>query len=335
MDIVVDAFGMSLGKKSERLQVKRKGEVLQEIPFFNVSQIIISSSGVSISTDVIQECMENGIQISFLTFNGQPYARISSPNLTGTVLTRREQLMAYNDKRSVWLSKEIIAGKIKNQGNVLKYFARHCKTAAPDMYKSIYEGIAQLDARLSEMAAIDGEKIDDVRPQLMSVEGRAADAYWKMVKLLMEDREEFTGREHRGADDPVNSMLNYGYGILYSQVWGALILAGLEPFAGFMHVDRPGKPSMTLDLTEEFRQAVVDRVVIAMIRKGVNVELVDGRLTDETRKMLISKINERLDSSERYDGKDFAIRSIIQKQARRVATYLRGENKYKAFVFKW
>jgi CRISPR-associated protein Cas1 len=123
--------------------------------------------------------------------------------------------------------------------------------------------------------------------------------------------------------------------MLYSQIWGALILAGLEPFAGFMHVDRPGKPSMTLDLIEEFRQTVVDRVVVAMIRKGAEVELVEGRLTDQIRKTLISKINERLDSKEKYDGKDFTIRTIIQKQARRIATYLRGENKYKAFVGKW
>jgi CRISPR-associated protein Cas1 len=82
----------------------------------------------------------------------------------------------------------------------------------------------------------------------------------------------------------VNSALNYGYGILYTQVWGALMNAGLEPFAGFLHVDRPGKPSLVLDVIEEFRQPIVDRAVIAMLTKGVKIETREGLLTDESRR---------------------------------------------------
>jgi len=83
------------------------------------------------------------------------------------------------------------------------------------------------------------------------------------------------GREGRGAHDPLNAAFNYGYGVLYGQVERALVLAGLDPYAGFIHVDRPGKPSLTLDLIEEFRAPVVDRTILGMVNRGVAVEL-DG-----------------------------------------------------------
>ena len=106
----------------------------------------------------------------------------------------------------------------------------------------------------------------------------------------------FETREHRGAPDAVNSALNYGYGILYTQVWGAIMNAGLEPFAGFLHVDRPGKPSLVLDLIEEFRQPIVDRAVIAALTKGLKLETREGLLTDESRRAVAGAVLERLES---------------------------------------
>jgi CRISPR-associated protein Cas1 len=169
----------------------------------------------------------------------------------------------------------------------------------------------------------------------MGTEGTAGRIYWDAVKEIIGHRVEFLGREHRGATDEVNSLLNYGYGILYSQVWGAVLNAGLEPFAGFLHVDRPGKPSLILDLVEEFRQPVVDRAVIAYVNLGTSIGMKDGLLDAETRKAIGEKIVERLAASEPYQGKQYQIRSIIQMQARRLAGFLRGEGGYKAFSFKW
>jgi CRISP-associated protein Cas1 len=154
-------------------------------------------------------------------------------------------------------------------------------------------------------------------------------------KQIIGHRVEFFGREHRGASDEVNSLLNYGYGILYSQVWGAVLNAGLEPFAGFLHVDRPGKPSLVLDLVEEFRQPVVDRSVIAYVNLGISIGMKDGLLDADTRKSIGERVVERLYASESYHGKQYQIRSIIQMQARRLAGFLRGNGGYKAFSFKW
>ncbi|MDA8097077.1 MAG: CRISPR-associated endonuclease Cas1 [Clostridia bacterium] len=335
MHLVVSDFGCSLGKKSERLLVRQKGAVLSETPFRDIQQITISSRGISLSTDVIQECSEHGIQINFLSFSGQPYAKLASPNLTGTVVTRREQLLAYNDQRGVFLAKAFIEGKLKNQANVLKYFAKYRRTTDKEKYTQIYQGIGAIDRIRGQLQGLTGTRIDDLRGQLFAMEGKGAHHYWDTFELLIGDRVDFPGRERRGASDPLNSALNYGYGILYTQMEGAVMLAGLDPYAGFLHTDRPGKPSLVLDMVEEFRPVVVDRTVIVMVTKGPGLEMEEDKLTEGTRKELARRVLERLDGEETFEGKKHKLRNIIQMQARRVASYLRGEGKYRPFTGSW
>lgn len=331
----VDSFGCSVGKKSGRLVVREKGQVIQEVPFFQVEQLTLESRGISISCDAIQECVEHGIQINFLSNGGRPFAKVLSPELTGTVATRREQIFAYNDRRGVDYGKALATAKLGNQINVLKYFAKYRKTSNWALYEELHSLVGRIEGIKREIGQVDGERIDDVRFTLLSIEGRAAQPYWQGVGLLLGDKVDFPGRQHQGADDPVNSMLNYGYGILYHQVWGAIILAGLEPFAGFLHVDRPGKPSLVLDLVEEFRQQVVDRTVLAMAGKGFLPGMEEGKLDQPTRQELARRINERLEDRERYETKKFMLKSIIQSQARHLATFLRGEGKYRPYIGSW
>jgi CRISPR-associated protein Cas1 len=131
--------------------------------------------------------------------------------------------------------------------------------------------------------------------------------------------------------------LNYGYGILYGQIERCLVLSGLDPYAGFLHVDRPGKPSLTLDFIEEFRPVVVDRTIFGMANKSVSFEQDENRLlTKEARRLLADKINERLDSEASFEGKRHPIRAIIQMQARHLATFLRGERlTYEPYLTTW
>ncbi len=335
MELLVSNYGSFLGKKSERLVLKENGKVVNEIPFHDLEQVTIDTPGASLSTDLIRECVEHGVQISFLTPAGKPFAKLVSPYLTGTVITRREQLLAFTDVRGVALAKFFVEGKLKNQINVLKYFSKYRKSVDRELFAAVYTRINQIEQISAQLGEIKGKRVDDVRGQIMSVEGRAGNLYWQCVKLLTEDKMDFPGREHRGAVDPVNSLLNYGYGMLYRQVEGALILAGLDPFAGFLHVDRSGKLSLVYDFVEEFRQQVVDRVVVAMINKGIAVEMEEGMLSIATRRYLSEKINERLESQDKFQGKKYKIRTIIQSQARRVATFLRGEAKYRPFVGGW
>jgi CRISPR-associated protein Cas1 len=313
---------------------KPKAEQI-ELPLFRIEEIVVASRGVSISSDLIESCCERGIRIAFLSSTGQPVAMLSSPMLTATVQTRREQMAAYGDKRGVEIARAIVRGKVANQRNLLKYFGKYQKDAAPTRFAELQD-LARALGRLSAQARrVEGAQIDEARGAMMAIEGAAGRHYWAGVRLLIGERAEFETREHRGASDAVNAALNYGYGILYSKVWGAIMNAGLEPFAGFLHVDRPGKPSLVLDMVEEFRQPIVDRAIVAIVTKGTGIDLRGGMLTEESRKTVASAVLERLETEVAFHGRRHAMKSVIQMQARRMAGFVRGEGGYRPFAFKW
>jgi CRISPR-associated protein Cas1 len=143
----------------------------------------------------------------------------------------------------------------------------------------------------------------------------------------------WSGRSGRHATDTTNILLNYGYGILYGEVQNALVIAGLEPYAGLIHTDRPGKPSLTCDLIEEFRAPIVDRTVIGLLNRGYEVKLDEhGRLEREIRRGFAEHILSRLNAQGTVGGKRYILRSIIQMQARRLAAAFRGESEYESYT---
>ncbi len=324
-----------LGNNADKPRAPKTSPDRIELPLFRVGHIVVASSGVSISTDLIEACCERGIRLSFLTRGGKPFAMLSSPMLTATVITRREQLSAYGDERGVEFAKAIVRGKLGNQAALLRYFGKYLKTANPDAFAKLSDIASRLIKARNSLASVSAPNIDEARETLLAIEGSSGRNYWSGVRLLMPDGVEFDTREHRGAADPVNSALNYGYGMLYTQVWGAIMNAGLEPFAGFLHVDRPGKPSLVLDMVEEFRQPVVDRAIIAALGKGAAIETRNGMLTDESRRAVAQLVLERLESEVNFRGQQHKLKSVIQMQARNLASAFRGEARYKAFSFKW
>jgi CRISPR-associated protein Cas1 len=265
-----------------------------------------------------------------------------SAGLAATVQTRRAQLTARTDRRGRDFGLAVVEGKLRNQINLLKYVAKYRKERQPEIYEAVR---AQADGLLDSIAELDrlgrdqgdAQTIDDCRGQLLSIEGRAAQKYWAAVGKLLNPEVVWPGRQRQGAADPFNSALNYGYGILYSQVERSLVLAGLDPYAGFIHVDRPGTPSLVLDMVEEFRQTVVDRTVLAVFNRGTDIQLDDrGRMVEESRKALAEKVLARLNGTEAYDGKRFSLSAIIQSQARRAAAFFREEKEtYVPHVSSW
>jgi CRISPR-associated protein Cas1 len=221
------------------------------------------------------------------------------------------------------------------------YHARSRKTSDPALSAELRLIAHEVDDHLVELEELQKRNtpnIDALRGALLSVEGRGAQKYWAGVKALLPAELAWEGRRHRRAADPINASLNYGYAILARHVEHALVLAGLDPFAGFVHVDRPGKTSLTFDLIEEFRQAVVDRTVLGMANRNVRLAIgQNGLLEDEAKKTLAAAIIARIEESgERYEGKKHTLREIIQTQARHLAVFLRGDRPaYEGFVGKW
>ena len=366
--LIVDDYGAYLGKRSERVSVRYRDKDRQkeEHALMDLDHIVVASRGVSISSDLIEACTERGIEISFLSFNGKPYAKLNSPSLTATVISRREQLAAYHDERGLEIAKQFAAGKLRNQINLVRYFGKYRKKQAPKKYAELIDRLTKIEGLIDEIqgvvspcvAAAGEPPIDSARGTLLNLEGRAGALYWECVQRLL-PAGRFTTRNHRGAVDDVNALLNYGYGMLYSQVWSALTLAGLEPFAGFLHVDRPGKPSLVLDFIEEFRQPIVDRVVFAMINKRFKVEWEEPdsdaakaahqsakpdtesdistqrRLSQRTRRALADRVLARFQEKARFERKDQRLCNIIQLQARHLAMCLRRERDYRPFTAAW
>jgi CRISPR-associated protein Cas1 len=205
------------------------------------------------------------------------------------------------------------------------------------LYQELRWLAGEVQDHLAELRKLGGQTVDDVRAQLMGIEGRAAQKYWEGVKQAVAVGENWRGRTGRGAKDPLNSSLNYAYGILYGQIERAITLAGLDPYAGFVHADRPGKPSLVLDLIEEFRPVAADRPVFALFNRGTAVELDErGLLTQESRRAVADSVLERLEKEERYERKKVPLRIVIQSQARHLATFVRGDrDSYTPFLARW
>jgi CRISPR-associated protein Cas1 len=334
--LIADSYGVRIGKHSERLRLSRGNETLQEVPLIHLEMVLILSLGVSISSDAVTECCERGIPIYFLQGNGDVYGALYAVNLIGTIETRREQLLAYHDRRGKSIALTIGMAKIKSQANTLRYLGKNHAKGDPERHAALNaaaQAILRSSDALSALEQSEGT-VDDIRQSVLTAEAAAAQTYWEAARYLVPSEYNWLKREGRGATDPVNSLLNYGYGILYSQIERAIIMAGLDPYAGFIHTDRPGKPSLVLDLIEEFRAAAVDRVVFGLVRRHFKVEQEEnGLLSPHTRRAFAEKVLAHLDSKARYhDGKRYTLRTLIQMQARHLAGFLRGDQeRYQSF----
>ncbi|MEZ4861181.1 MAG: CRISPR-associated endonuclease Cas1 [Caldilineaceae bacterium] len=339
--LIIDEFGSFVAKHQGRLRVTCQGEKRLDAPIMHLETVLVTGKGVSLSSDVVAACAEEGIPIHFLDSRGHPVGTLYSAGLAATVETRRAQLLALQDRRGLAVALTIAEGKIRNQVNLLKYMSKNRKEKEPEIFEAVRLLADDVQDHLAELDRLRIEplytSIEQCRGQLLSIEGRAASKYWQAIGKLLLVEAGWPGRVTQGATDSFNSALNYGYGILYSQVERALVLAGLDPYGGFLHTDRPGKPSLVFDMVEEFRQTVVDRTVMAIFNRGTAIEMDErGRLTEAARHSLADKVLARLEAAERYEEKRHPLRQIIQMQARRLAVYLRGERKeYEAFVSVW
>jgi CRISPR-associated protein Cas1 len=330
--LFVSGFGLYIGKKAERIVVRKNGKVCAQVPFMKAQEVIVASRGVSFSSDLLEELCARGIRIACMSGNGRPVALITSPLLTATVETRRRQLAAVDNERGADFCRWVVAGKLHNQEKLLRYFA---KSRDGDPRQGL-EGTAEVLRKLRHDALkVEGATPDAVRSRLMGLEGTGGRIYWQRIGDMLPDELGFERRRQQGPGDAVNAALNYGYGILYGHVWGAAMNAGLEPFAGFLHVDRSGKPSMVLDLVEEFRQPVVDRAILTWLNKGGRLSLSKGMLDGDSRENVAARVLLRLNATERHRGKNHEVRSIIQMQARLAASAMRGTRNYRPFAFQW
>ena len=197
---------------------------------------------------------------------------------------------------------------------------------------------SEIDKLIAEAKKLSPDSgYESARDRLFAVEGRAAQNYWEMAKKLIGEKIEFPGRRRKGATDLVNSMLNYGYGMLYARVWRAVLQVGLNPYVSFLHAPQEGKPTLVFDLIEEFRTQAVDRAVFTMITRGELLELDTGTglLAGETKRKVIQNVLERLGSLVTYRSKKVKLGDVIAHQAKRFAKCLEDGRRYRPFVGRY
>jgi len=313
--ITINSYGIFVGISKNQLTLKKGGKVIKNIPISQISTILINSKGVSFSSTLIYLCAKKGISIEFIDNNYNPYASIISNTQAYSNITL---LQIESLKHKLYLSKQFIKGKLKNQLNLLKYFNKYHKNLNSEI-KNIEKNIIKLNK---------ATKIETI----LGIEGNIAQIYWQGFKKIIEKNIEFEGRIKKGATDLVNSMLNYGYAILYHKIQEYLIKAGFNLTISYLHNAENKKPSLVFDMIEEFR-FIVDRVVISIINKNEPIKLdKDFLLTNETKNILIKHITEKLATYQPYHSKNLKLEDIIKSQVYLLLKHIKNEENYKPFI---
>lgn len=282
-ELLVNKPGTFIGLTNRGVTVKEKGKILNQQSVINLSHIIITGKGVSLSSNLLDYCMANKIPVDFFDNQGSHIGSFLSPKFIEDTLWLKQSQASIEVRMKLALN--IITGKLKNQFNLIKYFHKYHKkqyAILEEKYLSLEEWINHFLEFRKNCDLSSSELIVKLR----SYESQAAVRYWAYIReLFVDDQIAFERREHKGATDIVNCMLNYGYAILYVRVWQALLSAKLNPYDSVVHVSQSSKPTFVYDVVELFRSQVVDRIVISMVQKGVELNLNNGVLSDNTRQL--------------------------------------------------
>jgi CRISPR-associated protein Cas1 len=319
MEIVLSTFGACLTKDNDCFVVISKGEK-QRIPPADIRSIQIQR-GTQISSDAALFAIEHEIEVLFVDRSGKPAGRIWS-NRYGSISTiRKGQLeFVHSDAAVKWII-ETISTKIENQQALLWVFAG--LDAEPE--DSIRRVVMRLNNYRTKVLALQGEVTSDIAAQLRGFEGSVSKIYFEQMNRFLPEQLRFAERSQHPAMDVINAMLNYGYGVLYGKVEGALIRAGIDPYIGVLHRDEYNRPVLVYDVIERYR-LWVDYVVWMLARQHVIGEEYysirdDGSywLEGLGRRVLIQSLNDYLNEVITLNGIERSRQVHIDLYAQRLA----------------
>jgi len=330
-----------LRKDGANLVVEVSGEERGRAPLHMLDGIV-SFGRPGASPALLAACAEAGIAISHLDPNGRFLARVEGPR-SGNVLLRRAQFRTVDDPgRAVPIVRGVVAAKAANQRAVLRRALRDYGAETPAGRR---DALAAAEARLSEVVrrTLAVAEVDGLR----GLEGEAALAYFSVFDDLVRVEDpafRFGGRSRRPPLDRVNALLSFLYAMLGHDCRAALEAHGLDPQVGFLHADRPGRASLALDLMEELRPVLADRLALSLINRrqvaanDFTVEEAGGvRLGDDARKRVLTAWQERKRDELPHPFLDETMPPglLAHAQAQLLARYLRGDlDGYPGFIWK-
>ena len=259
--LYVSSQGSYLQKEGETVVVEREKQKVLQIPIHTISSIVCFGN-VLCSPFLLGFCAEHDVAVSFLSEHGRFLAAVRGP-VSGNVLLRRQQYrMADDENTTRGIAANVVSGKLANCRVVINRTIRdHVAKVDAEALKGSSESIGRIIERIPRTATAD---------EVRGFEGQAAAEYFRIFDHLIIDQEEdftFTERNRRPPLDDVNALLSFVYTLLAHDVRSALETVGLDPAVGFLHRDRPGRPGLALDIMEEFRPVVADRLVLSLINR--------------------------------------------------------------------
>lgn len=294
MELILNTFGTSLNRDNEGFIITHEGE-RQRIPAEGIKSIQISR-GAQITSDAVLLAIEREIEVLFTDRSGNPIGRIWSPKYGSISTIRKGQInFSFSYDAVTWI-KEIIRKKIENQQALILMMMPDKNIERRDIDKAI----SRLEDYRTKITALQGDIVADIAPTLRGWEGVSSKIYFEILNRFIPETLRFESRTQHPAMDPVNALLNYGYGLLYGKIEGALIKAGIDPYVGIMHRDNYNRPVLVYDIIEIYR-IWIDYVVYSLVMQNVVTDEYysvkeDGSYWLETlgRRVLIQSVNDYL-----------------------------------------
>lgn len=325
----ISGFGKKLRKHHELLAVEWNEEEQKKSMFLTPSTLehLILSGEHMVSTGAMRLMLKNDVCLSLLDKYGTPVGYLFS-HVHGKQLDTWEKQMILDPIHRLDIARDICLAAAKNKMSVLQSIKKNRGINFDGSLMRIQDAMSNM------------EIVDDVS-MLMGYEGQASNAYFTALKELVPEDLHFSGRIKHPSPDPVNVMLSYGYGILYSKVRFALMQARLNPYYGVLHSNYKKQEALVYDLIEEFRQPIVDKTILTMLgRKQVSVDdfSMDGDMcimNDNFKKEFSGAVLDRLASSSQYMGNDVEFNEILNRQAVGIRDAIMKRTVYKAYEYKW
>ncbi|MFO7871663.1 MAG: type I-C CRISPR-associated endonuclease Cas1c [Kiritimatiellia bacterium] len=338
--LYVTTQGAYLNKEGEAVVVNIDREVKLRVPVHTLGGIVCFGN-VMMSPFLMRHCAENNVGMSFLTESGRFLARVAGPQ-SGNVLLRRQQYKASDDpKLCSAVVRAVLLAKMVNCRTLLQRAARDHKETAGT--QDVQRTVTRLGDLVRGLKADKHRKMEELR----GMEGEAGKIYFEVFDNLITAQKEdffFKARSRRPPMDNVNALLSFVYTLLVHDCRSAVEAVGLDPQVGFLHRQRPGRPSLALDLMEEFRPFFADRLVLSLI----NLRQVQGkdfkksetggvRMSDEARKTVITAYQKRKQDElvHPFLKESAPVGTAMHLQAQLLARFLRGDlDGYPAFLWR-
>lgn len=261
MELILNTYGVSLNRDNEGFVITTP-EGRQRVPAQGITGIQVGR-GAQITSDAVMLAVEREIDILFMDRAGKPIGRVWSPKYGSISTIRKGQLnFVYSHDAVGWI-KDTIRQKMENQQALMLLL---CKDSHPEV--DVEKNMARIEDYRRKVETLDGDIVSDIAASLRGWEGRAASIYFQTINAFLPPQLRFNERSQHPARDLANAFLNYGYGVLYGRVEGALIKAGIDPYVGIFHRDDYNRPVLVYDVIERYR-IWVDYVVYTLLAQQV------------------------------------------------------------------